>query len=218
MKLVTLIKSLTGHVTDFLYPRNAEVYKLESLSPAELLNTLPAGKDLGESTIALFAYGDPQVRQIIHELKYRNNSILAKNLAIILMDTLRSELAERALTENFKDPLLIPIPMSSTRRRERGWNQTELLCEEVKKLDNENLFTYTPSLLIKLKHTESQTHVGRNARLANVRDTMLASDTVRGKNIVLLDDVTTTGATFAEAKRRLRESGASKILCIAIAH
>lgn len=204
---------------DFLYPKASEIYELESLAPHQLLEKLPPALDLGNNTIALFAYPDPRVRSIIHELKYRRNTTLTESLATILYDVIKSELSERALMENFRDPLLVPMPMSRERYLERGWNQTEIICEEIKKLDTGNILEYAPQALRKIKHTESQTLIkNKKERLENLIDSMEAGNVAKSRCVILLDDVTTTGASFAEAKKKLRLSGASKILCIALAH
>ncbi len=208
---------LRGFV-DFLYPKSAEVYALESLTPSELLTKLPPAKDLGDEVIALWSYPDSRVRELIWELKYRKNEVVTTSLAGIVYDVLKSEVAERALFENFANPMLIPMPISSKRRRERGWNQTEVLAEKVMELDREKLFEYEPHALER-SHTESQTLTeNKKERLRNVEGSMKTARDVGGRNVILLDDVTTTGATFKEAKRTLRVSGARRVLCIALAH
>lgn len=222
-------KSLTGHVrlifgefVDFLFPKDLEVLKLETLSPATLLKMLPNAADLGEDTLAIFSYTDSSVRDLVWELKYRKNMKIAESLAVIVYDVLRHELAERALFESASwriCPLLIPMPMSAKRRAERGWNQTETLCEEIKKLDTENLFEYKSDILRKIAHTDSQTLTeNKKQRLRNLENTMSVSGNIQNRCVILLDDVTTTGATFAEARRALRLAGARRILCIALAH
>jgi competence protein ComFC len=111
--------------------------------------------------------------------------------------------------------------MSAKRRSERGWNQTEILCEEILRLHEENLFEYAPHALVKEKHTESQARtLSKRDRMTNVQLTMEVRDPekIKNRNIVLLDDVTTTGATFKDARRALKEAGARKILCLALAH
>jgi ComF family protein len=204
---------------DFLYPKSPKVRELEALSPYELLQRLPPAHDLGESTIALFSYVDEEVRELIWELKYRNNSVIARTLAALLWDVLQTELAERALSENFAHPLLVPVPMSKKRRLMRGWNQTEALCWELKRLDTENILEYRPDILTKARHTESQTlTANKKERLHNLEGTMEVVGDVKGRCIVVVDDVTTTGATFAEARRELRRGGARKVFCIALAH
>ena len=206
---------------DFLFPKSEEVYSLEELSAAELVRELEPARETRENVVAIFNYADPRVRQSIWELKYRKNAKIAATFAGIVLDVLRTELAERALFDNFVSPLLIPIPQSHKRHLERGWNQTEVLAEEVLKLVSEPLFDYAPRALTKAHHTESQARTkNKKLRLQNIENSMSVVDgsKIKNRNIILLDDVTTTGATFAEARRALREAGAKKILAIAIAH
>lgn len=211
-----LSNALAGLI-DFLFPKALQVYELESLSPGELVRKLPNAPAAPDGAIAVFAYANPRVRELVWELKYRKNMHIAESLSAILLDVLRSELAERALFENFTEPLLIPIPTSLERRLSRGWNQTEVLCENIYKLDTEHIFEYAPAKLRKVRHTESQTLSLRKERLENLEGSMEASG-VEGRNVVLLDDVTTTGATFKEARRALRAAGSKRVLCIALAH
>ena len=104
----------------------------------------------------------------------------------------------------------------------RGWNQTEILSEEIKKLDTENLLEYLSNILEKTTHTASQarTHATKRERRENLAGSMsvLNPETIKNRNIILLDDVTTSGSTFAEAKRALKLAGVKKILCVAVAH
>ena len=211
-----LIQSLI----DFLFPKTASVYDLESMSAGELTNLLSVPRET-EEALAVFSYEDAHVREIIWEIKYRKNTTLAKKMAEILYDLIKQELAERTLTENFKHPLLIPLPMSAERRKERGYNQTEIICEALVALDTEHLFEYVPNILIKDRHTQSQTKTtSKRERVRNIENSMRVVDaeSVRGRSIILLDDVSTTGATVKEAKRALREAGARKLLAFTIAH
>jgi len=112
------------------------------------------------------------------------------------------------------------MPISGKRRFERGWNQSELIGEVIRKRMFESL-KYLPNQLVKFRHTESQTQTGsKSERQKNLQDSMrvLNPDTVKDRCVILLDDVTTTGSTFAEGRRALKEAGAKKIICIAIAH
>ncbi|MBX4189617.1 hypothetical protein KW785_03450 [Candidatus Parcubacteria bacterium] len=89
------------------------------------------------------------------------------------------------------------------------------------KLDKDNLLDYAPHLLRKEKHTESQTKTAnKRERLTNIDHSMrvVTPSAVEGRSIILLDDVTTTGATFKDARRALKEAGARKVLCVALAH
>lgn len=224
------LKSIAEYFLDFIFPKSDSIFKLEQLNIGELLEKLPPAEEIegaGEHLIAVFNYRDPSVREMIWELKYKGNRNIAHKFAEILADILRAELAERILFEKFTNPLLIPMPVSDKRRRERGWNQIEIICEEIMNLlAPQSLgdvgFEYSPKILIKHIHTDSQarTHATKRERLENLSGSMSVQDSekIRGRNIILLDDVTTTGSTFTEAKRVLKDSGARKILCVSIAH
>lgn len=211
---------------DFLFPKSRKVLELEALSVGTIIKTLPPAEHGNDKDIvALFDYSHSVVKEIVWELKYNGNARIADKLGEILYDHIRQELLDLALFESANwrmvRPILMPIPISDKRRFERGWNQSELLCERILTHDEEKIFRYLPRQLVKLRHTESQTKTSsRSERLENIRNSMkvLSAAAVAGECIVVLDDVTTTGSTFAEARRALREAGASKILCVAVAH
>ena len=219
MRFLSRIKDLC---VDFLFPRSPKILELEALSAGTLLETLPPAETLEDkNTVALFDYSHPLVKEIIWELKYSGNIRVAEKLGEILHDCIRHEIADLALFEKWDRLVLVPIPISERRRFERGWNQSELLAKEVMGRDNEKMFRYLPRQLIKVRHTESQTKTAsRSERLKNLTNSMkvLNTSSVAGECIIVLDDVTTTGSTFAEARRALRAAGAKKILCVAVAH
>ncbi len=208
-------------MSEFLYPTSAQVLKLENLRPDELLNILPRST-LGErDTLALFSYQDPLVKEIIWEIKYKGNRTLAKSVATLLYDVIMDELQERNVFEKYETVTLLPMPTSDQRRLERGWNQAEILTSAVKALDAGGRLQYLPRELIKVRYTESQTKTTtKKERLANLQDSMQVQNPamVSGQFVVLIDDVTTTGATLNEAKRALHLAGARSVLCIAVAH
>ena len=147
---------------DFLFPRSDLAVELEALSVEKMLTTLPQAKTLKDvNTVALFDYSHPLTKEIIWEVKYKGNDVLADKIGAILYDTARQELEDLSLFDakwKSSEPiLLIPAPASDKRRQERGWNQAELLAEKIKMRDTQNLFKYLPKQLVKVIHTESQT-------------------------------------------------------------
>jgi len=119
------------------------------------------------------------------------------------------------------ETLLIPIPITKARRKERGFNQTEMLAENLMKIVPANfLLHYEPNILIKTKETEKQTFKNRAERLASLKDSFQVTDPekIKDKKIILLDDVVTTGATISEVKRVLKQAHAKSIQAITLAH
>lgn len=214
MRLVTL-------VLDFLFPKTEGVRALEKLSPRRMLETLPPSDIAEKDTLALFDYSHPSIKEIVWQIKYSGNRILSDKIGEILYDTMMDELCENNVFEKYNTVILLPIPISDKRRFERGWNQSELLCSAIKLRDSENKFKYFSRQLAKVFHTESQTKTGsRSERRENLKGSMkiLNPKVVEGRCVVVVDDVVTTGSTFREAKRVLKNAGAKKILCFAIAH
>ena len=216
------LSSVKDIFIDFLFPKSKRVLELEALSVDKLLYILPPAEGMKDKyTLALFDYSHSLVKEVIWELKYSGNVRIVNKLGEILYDYIRQEILNLALFENWGTPILLPIPMSNKRKFERGWNQTELLIKVIVQHDREKAFRYLPGQLIKYRHTDSQTKIAsKNERLENLTNSMkvLNASSVAGACVIVLDDVTTTGATFDEARRALRVAGAEKILCVAIAH
>jgi predicted amidophosphoribosyltransferase len=200
---------------------------------------------ISSGVYALLPYRNRYVRTAIWQIKYKGNRKIAALIADILSDALFEidfETTLNKLGENDKNSLIIPIPLSRERRKERGYNQIELVMEEcvrskIPKIPAQPLSTepiharMSPTgtlraqihadLLQKIRNTSPQTlAMGRTARLHNLAGCFFVSDPtqIAGKGIILIDDVLTTGATFAEASKTLFIAGAHKVICVAIAH
>ena len=216
-----LFVRLTDMLLTYLFPRGESVERLHKLSLSEL-SQLPPSSPIGDrDTIALFEYAHHTVKEIVWQVKYKGNRDLANKVGVLLYDTIMAELEERNTFAKFPNVLLIPMPISPQRLLERGWNQAELLVQALLSHDNGHKFVYLPHVLTKIRHTESQTKAtSRSERLENLRNSMRVAraSPISGQCVVLVDDVTTTGATLDEARRALKEAGAKKIICVALAH
>ncbi len=107
------------------------------------------------------------------------------------------------------DVLAVPVPLSSRRLRERGFNQAEIIARA---------FTtdVSPSVLRRVRNTKPQSTLGaREERLRNVADCFEAGADVAGQNVILIDDVVTSGATLQAAALALKHGGAKAILALA---
>ena len=205
---------------DILFPPKRAVRELESMDAVTFASKMEkpdnyAGKDI----ISLFGYGQSEVRQAVWELKYRGNRKIARLLAEALYDEMLAFLEEYAPLTNFHEPLLIPIPLSKKREAERGFNQCRLLTDELMRIDQGRNFTLSLALT-KVKDTMSQTKTdSRKGRLENLSGCFRAdADQVLRRNIILIDDVATTGATLEEARRTLKAAGARRVIAFTVAH
>jgi len=209
-------------VLDFLLPRSDLDKQISDVTPEELLEKIVHNtKELEEEVLALFDYRDELIRHMIWSLKYKRNQHVARVFGHVLYTYLVEELGDRVLFSDFTDPLLLPIPLSNKRQRERGFNQVEWLAEELIAISGDSFCTLSTDTLKRIKHTKSQTSLkNKNERKQNVREAFAVSDPekVRDRSIILLDDVITTDATMAEARRTLLKAGARQVLCVAVAH
>jgi ComF family protein len=108
----------------------------------------------------------------------------------------------------FKIDYLVPVPLSKERMNSRGFNQSEILAKEIN-------WRYK-NLLIKTKNTIPQARSKRAQRLTNLENAfeVCSKYDIRNKNIVLIDDVCTSGSTLMECAKVLKLAGASKVIAI----
>lgn len=159
-----------------------------------------------------FSYQQHAMRELVHSLKYRRS----RDIAHLFADMILSHLATMAVVLP-KDALFVPIPLHKSRERMRGFNQSLLIARILgKRLGSE----VRGDVLQKIKKTIPQMELRRDQRLQNLAGTYTVSDplVLKGKTIVLVDDVKTTGTTMEEAARVLKCAGAKRVWAITIAH
>lgn len=158
-------------------------------------------------------YGDEIVKKAIWMLKYRGIKGMAEPLAELIKQRVGNKI-------KIQDNLIIPIPLSKKRFKERGFNHAELIAKYLTSdVDGKNIGCLT-NVLYKIKDTPSQVSIkNREQRLNNLKGAFAVKNShlIAGKNILFIDDVSTTGATIREARRVLRESGAKKIMALVVA-
>ena len=152
----------------------------------------------------------PDMEQLIFQIKYQRKKKLGLLLGQILGKTLQ--------TVPFcgEDCVIVPVPLHNVRRRERGYNQSEILC---KGMADYIAAPIQCDCLIRCRHTLTQTKLTAHERQENVKDAFEVSKpcNVKGKTIMLVDDVITTGATINNCALSLKRAGAEAIVGIALA-
>jgi competence protein ComFC len=153
------------------------------------------------------------VKKAIHVVKYK---LTYDILTEILNNTLISEKITQCLqTEQIN--LCTEIPLHKYKYNQRGFNQSQLICKWIEK----NYRIPYQQTIIKEKQTQSQVALQRNDRLFNLQNAFSLNpksiDLIQNKNILLVDDVTTTGSTLEEAAKILLKNGANKIWGLTLA-
>lgn len=192
------------------------------LCPACLAVLPRPAAETAADVIAAFDYNDARVKKAIWLLKYRGVREVAAVLAQAVFDRAAELIAElNGFAPGRIEPwLVVPIPLAPRRRRNRGFNQARELAVRFCALEPRG-FVLAENLLIKNRETPSQVAIkDRGKRLSNLRGAFAVArpELVARKNILLLDDVITTGGTMKEAKKVLREAGAGQIIAAAVAH
>jgi ComF family protein len=158
------------------------------------------------------------MRAAIHALKYNRIHPAARRLGTMLAAAI-AQLGPDAP----KDLLVIPVPLHRTRHKERGFNQARALAECAINVLHKSYsgwhLTLASTTLMRLRSTESQAGLTPRQRRQNVRGAFKVSDpsAVRGSNILLVDDILTTGATARAAAQSLLKAGAAAVYVATLA-
>lgn len=187
--------------------------KINALSNAnELLNSKFWGKLSVKNTYSFLQFVKKGgVQNILHELKYRNNPELATFMGKWFANTVLKE-----SFESEKPDLIIGVPLHPLKHKRRGYNQAD---EIAKGLSEILQIEYSTTALARNTFTETQTKKSRFKRFENMNGVFSVKepDIIKGKHIVLVDDVLTTGATLEIAGKELLKADAAAISIITIA-
>lgn len=233
-----MLKRVKNLFLDLLYPRQCVgckapdswfcdhcallIKKLDQQRCYVCKNQHPKGKTcddhlnnrtLNKLLIAAHYSANPVLGDAIHELKYnRHPEDIMSQLGPLLCSTLNLNLHSHS--SSF---ILIPVPLHPKRLKDRGFNQAELLTNEV--LKHCPLLTANCKLIARSKHTESQVKSGsRAARLENLKDAFSVTEKPDPNSIyILIDDVATTGSTLEECAQTLRQAGAREVWGLVLA-
>jgi ComF family protein len=163
-----------------------------------------------EVPFALFAaarFTEPAVRDLIHALKYGGIRSAAQPLADLIGAHLRVALP--TLGAEREEFFIVPVPLYPRKARTRGLDQTALIARALA-ANLPNQCRVTEGAVVRVRDNGSQTEQpNREARLRNVRGCFAIADQerLRGANVLIIDDVCTSGATIAEVARVVRETG-----------
>lgn len=203
------VRKIARNILEIVFPSTRDEARVSGLS------SLPADPQYvhtrsGLKVFTLTSYKNRDVRAAIHTLKYHGNK---KSIALcreLLTDALTEEVAEKELWDE-ANVIIVPIPLSKKRLRERGFNQVEKILEDMPGMRSD--------VLIRTVHREPQTALSGSERIENSAGVFEVAklDAIQDKHVIVVDDVVTTGATLKDAARALEQTGAQEVLPIALA-
>ncbi len=164
------------------------------------------GIDRIPRAVAVVALLDSAWRDIVHALKYRGDRSLAQPLGTMMAESLPGGLSVDAV---------VPVPTEQHKKNERGYGHAELLAEQIAQRFAMPVYERA---LKRTRRTKDQTRLSGDQRRANLRGAFRVSANcdVNTQSVLLVDDITTTGATLSEASRALTDAGATSILAVVL--
>jgi len=160
-----------------------------------------------DGLITVFSYTDPLIREIIHSLKYNSQTDAAEFLA----NRFRTYFLQLLPKGSW---VVTAVPISKDRQSLRGFNQAELIA----KLMTEPMFEYR-SLLTKIRQTKPQVKLKKSQRERNLyRSNQYFARGEVPEQVIVVDDVITTGSTIKEAARALKKAGVSRVWGLTLSH
>jgi len=160
------------------------------------------------NTYSFFLFEASSVSQkIIHLIKYHEKQNLGVKMG--------REFGIKLKAHNITADLIIPIPLHIKRKRERGYNQSEVIAKGISQALKIPMMI---NIIKRKKHTKSQTKLNKEEREANVQGAFLIKDSdIEDKRIFMFDDVITSGATMNECVKLLKEQGAKEVIALSLA-
>lgn len=176
--------------------------------------------DVGYNIFSIFKYKDPFVEDSIVEIKKNKNQNAIDIFAELLSVEIIFYLEDHLINTDYKIPITF-VPQDRNTFMEKGFNQGEELARTIVRANNKIFELKT--LLLKTRKTKPQHQTkNRKQRLKNIIGAFeinpIEKKYLKGKIIIIVDDVVTTGATLNEARRQLLAAGASSVICFTIAH
>jgi ComF family protein len=153
---------------------------------------------------------DKELQHLIHALKYNGKFLTGSFLGEVLGKKIKNEL------QSWNINLIIPIPLHQLKKAERGYNQSFYIS---KGLSKEISIPVVSGIIKRRKYTQSQTTMNFLERQKNIEEAFKLKNKkeIIGKNILLIDDVITTGATISECGKVLLNAGAHKVFAASVA-
>ncbi|HET9406650.1 MAG TPA: ComF family protein [Candidatus Sulfotelmatobacter sp.] len=213
------ISPLTGNVCNVCGERVLAAYAFEQ---GEGEVRCPKCQRLAPAFDRAVAYGsyDDELRELIHLLKFGGVRPAAKVLGRMLAESFSRLNAEFESLSDDETVAVIPVPLHRRKLRQRGFNQAELIARTaLKNYSSDGSLRLAPGVLVRQRETVSQIGLTNHQRRENLRGAfaVVHPEQVADRDVLLVDDVLTTGTTVSECARVLRRAGARRVLVATVA-
>ena len=195
----------------------------ERLAPAQLLigdAQCQACRDYPPEFERAVSYGEYNggLRGLIHLLKYDGILPAARPLGRLLAFAIEELRLRRDDSIPNLLPVLVPVPLHGSKRRERRFNQADLIARAAQKCLPAS-FDLECGVLVRQRETRSQVGLDREARIKNMRGAfrVVTAERIQGRTLIVVDDVMTTGTTVSECARVLKDAGADRVFAATVA-
>jgi competence protein ComFC len=223
MFFINFLKYLINNLLDLFYKENCLGCSLpKTIICHNCLRQIKTSQETDPGNIfSIFDYKDPLIHKIIWQLKYGHYRRLGKVLGKILYNSLLEKIYEITEFSKGKKIIIIPVPITRKRINLRGYNQSEEIATGFYE-ENKDIFEINSNILARKKGFLPQAKIkNRKERFANIKGAFYLKEKnahIGGRTIIVIDDVTTTGATLKEIMRILKNYGAKKVFGFTIAH
>ena len=223
MNLRLSVNKIKNFLLDMLFPtkcvgcaKNDQVLCNVCISKIRL-----AERETDKDILAVFDYRDEIIKKAIWELKYHHKRYLGEKLGHLLYESMIEELGNMKTYVAGRSIFVVPVPISNKKTRLRGYNQALAIAKGFCNSTPQRAFEIKNNIVFKKVDTLPQAKItNRKRRLENVRGVfgIKNSEIVKGRTVIVIDDVTTTGGTINEVMKILKKSGAKKVIGFAVAH
>jgi len=231
---------------DALFPLSEAERELFSYSPERAFEVLPkasltpkmvdpTGVETHHRTLGIFAYKDERVSRLVWNIKYKKSGLATKIAGYALRKVISALLCPDGVIDALTTIVIVPMPVTRRRRRERGYNQCELITEEIARYLNKDIpIIFENKLLLRTQHTSYQKHKDREARLELKDDIFKVDEKILNEIVkkingaqnglpkdiqfIVVDDVITTGTTIRGAIETMKKAGLTNVRGVALAH
>lgn len=218
MDLFQLWCSIKQVSLDLLFPPTERSLYIRKLD-ADIISRLPqADKIQAEYLQSVFDYQHKITKALVQAAKYDGNHKAARIMGRQLYDEILLLCQDRRIIS--KHIGLVPIPLSDERLHKRGFNQCRRIINSICDTANQDNHLQERHVLRKVKETRPQTNLSKSQREQNVQNCFRLKPgcDIEKENLIIIDDVTTTGATIAEARRALKTGHPESVSALTFAH